>query len=95
MTKTTKYNPKPNKTCVGDYLFALNRQLADLIDKSPSDDVIKACQYQIMNEIFIQVAQNWCKCPSCKSRAISLIEIIRKYQDAMQEEENVDPMPEA
>ena len=96
--KIRKFNPKPNKVCVGDFLFALNRQLADVIDKSQNEDHVKACQYQIMNEIFIQTAKLWCKCPMCIKRADSLIEIIMKHRaevEAQLERDKLEVQAEA
>ena len=79
--------------CVGDFLFILNRQLADQINQSPHDDMVKACQYQIMNEIFIQTAKAWCKCPMCIARADDLINLIMKHMENL--DKKVDEKAEA
>jgi hypothetical protein len=74
----------------------LNRQLADQINASPAEDMVKASQYQIMNEIFIQTAKAWCKCPTCIARADDLIALIKKHIDSMGEsEKNVETQAEA
>jgi hypothetical protein len=82
--KIRKHNPKPGKVCVGDFLFMLMRNLSELIHNCENSIQIKNAQTQIMNEIFIQVAQNWCKCPSCKNRSAQLMNIVNAYNDEVE-----------
>lgn len=81
MKKIKKYNPKKNKVCVGEFLFAVNGKVSKHIFEAKESEEITNAQHGIMNYLFLEVANRWCRCPWCQHRATELIEIINKYED--------------
>ena len=73
--KVRKHNPKPKKVCVGAFLAAQNRELSRLILESGEKPEIQNAEFKIMNIIFLEVAQGWCRCPECMRAANAMIKL--------------------
>lgn len=71
--------------CVGEFLFAINRELAHIINTNDKyTDEMKGAQFAVLNSVFFEIAYNWCKCPLCVKRADALVALINKYKDDVQ-----------
>jgi len=85
VVKIKKYNPKPGRVCVGQYIVQLYGAMQKILKEQEVTDAEKASAAWAMNMTMLEVSRQWCKCPWCKRTADS----IEEHLKASRKEEDV------
>lgn len=78
--KPRKYNPKPNKVCVGQFLTQLYGQMQQVLKSQEASDAEKATGAWVMNITMLEITEHWCRDPWCKDAAVRIKNILTTKQ---------------
>lgn len=72
-----KYNPKPNKVCVGQYLIGFYKAVHEMLKEQEGTPAEKNTAAWAMNMTLLEITTQWCKCPWCKRTGAKIEEYIK------------------
>lgn len=83
--KIPKYNPKPNRVCVGQYLVGLYGTMNQILKEQECSQEEKNCAAWAMNMTMLEITSQWCKCPWCKATGAKIEELLKKPHQKQKE----------
>lgn len=78
--KPRKYNPKPNKVCVGQFLTMLYKDMHKVLKESDLTDEQRGSAAWAMNMIIYETTTQWCRDPWCMAAAKQMNEHFKKKE---------------
>ncbi len=78
--KPRKYNPKPGKVCVGQFLMQLYQPMQKVLQDQNVALPEKNAASWAMNCILAEVMGVWCKCPWCRNGFEKMKEYYKKTE---------------
>ena len=73
-----KYNPKPNRVCVGQYLAGFYGAVHEMLKDQEGKLEEKNTAAWAMNMTLLEITTQWCKCPWCKRTGAKIEEFLKE-----------------